>query len=117
MKKHLLLFLLLFYTASPLFAMSYNEAQLQNKPILILFKKNSCKYCNDYEPYFNDMGNKYSYKFNFVKEECSSSNSEIAKQLKVKSYPTVFLILHKYKRAYPITDRWNLDKILKEYNP
>lgn len=117
MKKILLLFLLLISTTSYVFAMTYDEAQLQNKPIVILFKKNGCKYCKNYEPYFNDMKNKYSYKFNFVKEECSSSTSEIAKQLKVESYPEVFLILHQYNRAYPISNRWELDKILREYNP
>lgn len=113
----LVLFLLLFFATPYVFAMTYNEAKSQTKPIVILFKKNGCKYCRDYEPYFNDMEKKYSYKFNFVKEECSSSISEIASQLKVESYPEVFLILYQYNKAYPISNRWELDKILKEYNP
>lgn len=117
LKEILVLFLLLFFATPYVFAMTYNEAKSQNKPIVILFKKNGCKYCRDYEPYFNDMEEKYSYKFNFVKEECSLSISEIARQLKVKAYPEVFLILHQYNRAYPISNRWELDNILKEYNP
>ena len=117
MKNIIIAIFLVIFASSSVLALTYDEAKLQNKPIVILFKKNGCPYCKDYEPYFNDMSSKYSSKFNFVKEECGSSSPKIAQQLNVKLYHTVFLLLYQYNKAYPITDRWTLDKILHDYNP
>ena len=79
MKKLLIGFGLMLMSVSGAFAMTYNEAKTQDKPIVVMFHMHGCGACRKFAPEFDKISSKFSDKFNFVKEDIN--NSEIAKTL------------------------------------
>lgn len=119
MKKIIIsLFMVLTMTAAA-FSMTYEEAKLQNKPIVIMFHMHGCSACKQFSPLFDKMTSKFSDKFNFVKEDINSSS--IAKTLNFMTVPAVFIVHPKTMAAKRIEDNCAWDntcfaKTLKEYN-
>ena len=118
MKKILIGLFLLICTASTAFAISYNEATKQTKPIVIMFHKHGCSACTRFSPIFDTFASKFSSKFNFIKEDIHGS--QIASTLSFDTVPAFFIIQPQTKKTKRISDdcAWDagcLTKTLQEY--
>lgn len=118
MKKILFGLFLLMATTTSVFAMTFNEAKKQNKPIVVMFHMHGCSACKEFAPKFDKLASKYSDKFNFVKEDVHAS--DIAKSLNFQTVPTFFIIQPKTMNAKQIDDNCAWDnacfaKTLEKY--
>ncbi len=102
MKKLLISTFLVIAAASSAFALSFNEAKLDSKPIVVMFHMHGCGACKEFSPKFGKMASKFSNKFNFVKEDIN--NSDIAKSLNFKTVPAFFIVEPKTMEAKRIAD-------------
>ena len=102
MKKLFITMGLVLTTASSVFAMTFNEAKLQNKPVVIMFHTHGCSACKKFAPIFDKMASKFSGKFNFVKED--GNHSDIAKSLNFMYVPAIFIVEPKTMKAKRIED-------------
>ena len=102
MKKLLFAVLLIFATISSVFAMNYDEAKLQDKPVVVMFHMHGCGACKQFSPMFDKIAAKFSDKFNFIKED--SQSSDIARTLNFQTVPAVFIIQPKTMQAQRIND-------------
>lgn len=100
--KKILLSILILLSATSAFAMSYEEASVQDKPIVLYLYMNRCSGCRQVAPVFNTMKEKYSSKFNFVKEDIYKSS--IGEKLGVESVPTIYIMEPK-KNVSQLIDR------------
>lgn len=109
MKKILLTLFLLLATVSTTFAMTYDEAKMQDKPIVVMFHMHGCGACRQFSPVFDKFASKFSDKFNFVKEDIK--NSAIADKLgsSFSTVPAIFIIHPKTEKPTRIKDScaWN----------
>jgi len=117
MKKFLLSAFLIMATATSAFALTYNEAKSQDKPIVIMFHQHGCGACKRMSPIFDKFASKFSNKFNFVKEDAGSS---IASTMNFDTVPALFIIEPKTQKTTRINDNCAWDdgcftKTLKEY--
>lgn len=118
MKKLLISTFLVLATATSVFAMSYDEAKLQDKPVVVMFHMHGCGACRKFSPIFDKFSSKFSDKFNFVKEDINSSN--LAKTLNFMTVPAIFIVHPKTMAAKRIEDNCAWDngcftKALQEY--
>lgn len=107
-------------TASSIFAMSYEEAKSQNKPIVVMFHMHGCGACRRFSPKFDKFASKFSNKFNFVKEDINSSKIADSLGSQFSTVPAFFIIDPKTQNAKRISDNcaWNKEcftKTLQEY--
>jgi len=84
------------------FAMNYEEAKTQDKPIVVMFHQHGCSACKKFSPIFGKFASKFSDKFNFVKEDVASS--KIASTLKFDTVPAMFIIEPKTQATKRISD-------------
>jgi len=122
MKKVIIGLCLILATATSVFALNYEEAKLQNKPIVIMFHMHGCGGCRKFSPIFDKFSSNFSDKFNFVKEDIHSS--KLASQPSVSSLfdtvPAIFIMEPKTQKLTRISDdcAWDNEcftKTLKEY--
>lgn len=118
MKKVLISAVLLLATAMGGFTMTYDEAKVQDKPVVVMFHMHGCGACKQFSPIFDKFASKFSDKFNFVKEDVNSSN--IAKTLNFATVPAIFIMQPKTQKATRISDNcaWDnecLTKTLQNY--
>lgn len=118
MKKVLFSLFVIFAFCSNVFAMSFNEANKQDKPIVVMFHMHGCGACKKFAPIFDDFASKFSNKFNFVKEDVDHSN--VAKSLNFQTVPALYIIKPKTMSAKRIEDdcAWDgacLTKELQNY--
>lgn len=102
MKKIIISLFILICTASSVFAITYNDAVKQDKPIVIMFHQHGCGACRKFSPIFDNFASKFSNKFNFVKEDTSSSS--IAPKLSFDTVPAIFIMQPKTQKATRISD-------------
>lgn len=102
LKKLLVGLFLIVATASSVLALSYDEAKLQDKPIVVMFHMHGCGACRKFSPIFDNFASKFSNKFNFVKEDIHSSS--IANSLKFDTVPAIFIIQPKTQKTTRIDD-------------
>lgn len=119
MKKLIITLGLVLSTMTGAFAMTYNEAKTQNKPVVVMFHMHGCGACKKFSPIFDKFASKFSDKFNFVKEDIH--NSSIADTLNFATVPAIFIIQPKTNASTRISDdcAWDsgcFTKTLKEYN-
>ena len=100
------------------FAMNYEEAKMQNKPIVVMFHMHGCGACQKFSPIFDKFAASFSNKFNFVKED--SNISKIGSTLKFDTVPAIFIIEPETQKAKRISDdcAWDKEcftKTLNEY--
>ncbi len=96
---------------------NWKDAQLKNKPIALLFYVNWCNACRKFAPIFDNYGKEYKSKYNFVIVQADKKqNYELAKQYKIRSYPSVYLIdKTKNKEIYlPFKIYFNEDEFKQE---
>lgn len=118
MKKTLFLITLLLISALGVFAITFDEANKQSKPIVVMFHMHGCSACKQFMPLFDKISEKHSDNFVFVKEDID--NSSLAKSLNFKFVPAVFIIEPKTMEAQRIEDdcAWDqgcFEKRLKKY--
>jgi len=118
MRKLLISLFLLLATATSTFAMTFNEAKTQDKPVVIMFHMHGCSACKKFSPMFDKISSKFSDKFNFVKEDINKS--DIAKTLNFQSVPALFIVQPKTMASKRIDDNcaWDSEcfaKTLKSY--
>lgn len=118
MKKLLLPLGLAMITASSAFALSYNEAKTQDKPVVVMFHMHGCGACKKFSPIFDKFASKFSSKFNFVKEDINGSS--IANSVSFDTVPAIFIIEPKTSASKRISDSCAWDngcftKTLNEY--
>lgn len=85
--------------------MSYENALKQNKPIILLFSKKTCSACRSFEPLFEIISSKYSYKYTFVKENIDSISinpPEYLKEFNISYVPMLILVDPIKKEKYNI---------------
>ena len=107
-------------TASSIFAMNYEDAKAQNKPIVVMFHMHGCGACRKFSPKFDKFAAKFSDKFNFVKEDIHSSKIADTLGSQFDTVPAFFIIEPKTQNAKKISDNcaWDsacLTKTLQEY--
>lgn len=117
-KKVIISLFLVLAFASGVFAMSYEEAATQDKPIVVMFHMHGCGGCRKFSPIFKQYSKKFSDRFNFVKEEIYSS--KIAKTLSFDTVPALFIINPKTQSSKQINENcmWDeecFSKTLNEY--
>lgn len=100
------------------FAMSYDDAKTQDKPMMIMFKMKGCGACKDFSPRFDNYASKFSDKFNFLKEDIASS--KVASMFKFDSVPAFFILNPKTNKSKQISYDCAIDdgcfaKTLNEY--
>lgn len=104
--------------ASSVFAMSFDEAKVENKPVVVMFHMHGCNACKEFSPKFGKLATKFSSKFNFVKEDINGS--AIAKSVNFSTVPAFFIIEPKTMNSRRIDDNcaWDkecFEKTLKDY--
>ncbi len=119
MKKFILALILIFSFGTSVFALTYDEASTQSKPIVVMFEMNGCSACRAYEPKFDSIASnpKYSNKYNFVKED---AYSQLATRLRIQRAPTLYIINPITHKAYLVKGDtiWQpngLENILNNY--
>lgn len=118
MKKIVVLVMLMISSISGVFAMTYDEAKVQDKPIVIMFHMHGCSACRKFSPRFNKIAKQFSYKFNFIKEDVDSS--KIAKLCDSETVPAFYIMQPKTQKIERINDEcvWDkgcFTKTLQEY--
>lgn len=108
MKKVLISLFLTLMISAGAFAMTYNEAKKQEKPVVIMFHMHGCSACKQFTPIFEKISSKYSNKFCFVKEDID--HSDIAKTLNFTTVPAFFIVEPKTMKAKRIEDNCAWDK-------
>lgn len=105
----ILVFATVLSTASSIFAMSYEEAKGQSKPIVVMFHMHGCGACRKFSPRFDKFASKFSNKFNFVKEDIDSSKIADTLGSQFSTVPAFFIIEPKTQNAKRISDdcAWN----------
>lgn len=118
MKKFIFSLFLIFSFAASTFAMSYKDASLKDKPIVLFVTMQGCGACREFEPFFKKTQAKFASKYNFVKEDVYTS--DIARKLNVQETPSVFILQPKQKTFQKI--KWEclcqqgcFEKTLKDY--
>ena len=81
-------------------AMSYKEAKMQNKPIVLYIYMQTCGACKGFAPIYASVSSKYSAKFSFVKE--LMENSQLGARLNPDSVPAVYRVEPKTESATKI---------------
>lgn len=89
-KKILMTAFIILAFAPNVLAMSFKEANAQNKPIVLYLYMRTCSACKNFTPIYEAASLKYSTKFNFVKEVVGES--AIGKKLNPSTVPSVYLI-------------------------
>lgn len=76
----------------------YNEALKSDKPMLAVFYVDWCSYCLKFMPKFNLLSKLYGNKYNFVmiNVEGSKQNMNLAKDVSLGGFPTVYILDPKY---------------------
>lgn len=115
-----LVFAIVISTASSIFAMSYEEAKTQDKPIVVMFHMRGCPACRRFSRKFDKFASKFSYKFNFVKEDIHSSKIADSLDSQFSTVPAFFIIDPKTQKTQRINDKcaWDNEcftKMLQEY--
>lgn len=115
-----LIFAIALSTASSIFAMTYEEAKTQDKPIVVMFRMHGCRACHRFSPRFDKLASKFSDRFNFVKENIYSSQIAALLDSQFDTVPAFFIIEPKTQNAKRISDNcaWDNEcftKTLKEY--
>lgn len=118
MKKVIVSVFLAIATSTSVFALSFNEAKLEDKPVVVMFHMHSCGACKEFSPKFGKMASQFSSEFNFVKEDID--HSDIAKSLNFQTVPAFFIVEPKTMEAIRIPDdcAWDKEcfaKTLKDY--
>lgn len=90
MKKVIITLMSALILAPSVMALTYNEAKLQDKPMIVYIYMDFCSGCKQVSPVFEKMKSMFSGKYNFVKE--NASHSKVADRLGVHSVPKVFII-------------------------
>jgi thiol-disulfide isomerase/thioredoxin len=117
MKKLIIGLCLILATATSVFALGFESAKTQDKPIVIMFHQHGCSACRKFSPIFDKYASKFSNKFSFVKED---SGSQIASTLQFNTVPAIFILEPKTNSSIRITDdcAWDeacFTKTLNEY--
>lgn len=102
MKKLIISLLFILATATSVFAMTYDEAKVMDKPIVILFHMQGCSACKQFSPRFDKFASKFSDKFNFVKEDINAST--VASTLHFDSVPALYILQPKKNKNKRISD-------------
>lgn len=99
-QKILMGLFLIVFTASCVLAISSNEANKQNKPMVVMFHMQGCSACKKLAPIFDKMASKYSNKFKFVKEDVNQST--LSSKFNITSVPVVYIIEPKTQASHKI---------------
>lgn len=93
MKKVILLISILFLTTLNANAKSFEDAMNSPKPFAMYIYMQGCSACRAFDPIFYQMQNKYSYKYNFVREEYRQGlMPQLCQKWKVRSFPYMALV-------------------------
>lgn len=114
MKKILFSLFMVVAFSSNVFAMTFNEAKKENKPVVVMFHSHNCSACKKFMSTFDDFASKFSNKFNFAKEDVDHSN--LSKSLNFMYVPAFFIIEPKTMKAKKIDDdcAWDNACLTKE---
>lgn len=75
----------------------YNEAIKAEKPVVVLFYADWCRYCIGFMPTFQTLSRIYKDKYNFSKVNIEDPKYEkVVKNADLTGFPTVYLIDPKY---------------------
>lgn len=108
MKKLAIILGLMLATISGTYAMTFNDAKKQDKPVVVMFHMHGCSACKQFSPMFDKISSKFSGKFNFAKEDINKS--DIAKSLNFSTVPAIFIVEPKTMNAKRIDDNCAWDK-------
>ena len=118
MKKLLISAFLVLATATSVFALSYDDVKMQDKPVVVMFHMHGCGACRKFSPIFDKFASKFSDKFNFVKEDTDTSS--LGRTLNFQTVPAMFIVNPKTNATKRIEDdcAWDnacFTKTLQDY--
>lgn len=121
-KKLIIGAVLVLASSTGVFAMSYEEAKVQDKPVVVMFHMHGCSACRKFSPIFDKYSARFSDKFNFVKEDIDSSKIAQTLGSQFDTVPAFFIIHPKTQNTKRISDNcaWDsgcFSKTLQEYSP
>lgn len=102
-------------------AMTYQEAMKSTTPMVLYMYLETCGTCKHFNPMFSAARNKFSYKYNFVKEDINSKAMDpLSTAWGVNGVPALFIIDPKLNNAYRVPfncliEEECLNKTLKNY--
>lgn len=72
---------------------AYETAMKSDKPFALYMYMNGCTYCRRFDPVFEKLSQKYSYKYNFVRAEYRSGvMPKLCKKWNVSGFPFMALV-------------------------
>lgn len=93
---------------------SIEKALLTEKPMIVWFYTDWCRYCQRFAPTFKKLTNKKTIKKEYAAAYVNSEdpiNEKIVKEYNVEGYPTVFLVNKNKKEMVPPTDLFSPDAL------
>ncbi len=97
--------------------MTMEQAQQEDKPILLLFYADWCRYCQKFMPRYNVLSKLQGTKYNFVMINVDDeANKKMVRDFYVSGYPSVYVVDSKYdlKMSMPNQIYFNLSAFNKE---
>ena len=119
--KHLLIIVSLLVFLSPksnATIIAYETAMKSTKPFALYIYMNGCPYCRMFDPVFERLSQKYSYKYNFVRAEYRNGvMPQLCQKWNVRGFPFMALINPKTNsgKRVPLDCMNNDDCLIKSF--
>ena len=83
--------------------MTFEEAEKQDKPMVVMFYVDWCTYCRRFMPTFGEFANKYKDKYSFAVINCDKLMYEkMVKDFNIMGFPTVFVVDKKFDLRFSV---------------
>jgi thioredoxin 1 len=97
-------------------ALTWEQAQKINKPIVLEFYVDWCGYCKKFAPVLYSLNQEYGSKYSFVYINGDDpKNQRIMNSYKIEAYPTLFLVDKKRNKKIVVSsEKYESPKALKQ---
>ncbi len=95
---------------------SFEEAEVIDKPMVIMFYVDWCGYCRKYMPVFAEFADKYKDKYSFVALNCDNpQNTQLVEKYHIMGFPSLFISDKKIEHRFSLNMASTAEKtIMKE---
>lgn len=119
-KYSLIIFALLIITPpkSSAAMIAYETAMKSTKPFALYIYMNGCPYCRMFDPVFEKLSQKYSYKYNFVRAEYRNGiMPQLCQKWNVRGFPFMALMNPKTNSGKRVSNEclWDDNCLIKSF--
>lgn len=119
-KYALIIFALLIITPikSNAAMIAYETAMKSTKPFALYIYMNGCPYCRMFDPVFEKLSQKYSYKYNFVRAEYRNGiMPQLCQKWNVRGFPFMALMNPKTNSGKRVSNEclWDDNCLIKSF--